>query len=212
MRQHQEQDLSRRLLDAACVAHQRGRVPSTSGEGVKGLSVRSTVFNLLRPPLPHLGVRECLCECCAPCIARHCASACLARVLLPPSRSDARVAPIQCRALRPQPRAKGALRCAALARVFAAQTEGDLARPSAVSPQALLSRDPGAPHAQRPGGGCEFDAALERFLGSGQFYVPSLPSPRGARDALRTAFRAAPGGGDLDAGFQAIRALQARHG
>jgi hypothetical protein len=96
--------------------------------------------------------------------------------------------------------------------VFAAQTEGDLARPSAVSPQALLSRDPGAPHAQRPGGGCEFDAALERFLGSGQFYVPSLPSPRGARDALRTAFRAAPGGGDLDAGFQAIRALQARHG
>ena len=78
--------------------------------------------------------------------------------------------------------------------------------PDAAHPQALLSRDPFAgPH----GEGCtSFDAALQRFLGSSQFYVPALPQPRGAASAVRDAFRQA--GGDLDAGFEALRTLQVR--
>ena len=76
----------------------------------------------------------------------------------------------------------------------------------AVHPQALLSRDPyDGPH----GEGCtSFDAALQRFLGSSCFYVPALPQPRGAAAAVRDAFRHT--GGDLDAGFEALRALQVR--
>ncbi len=75
--------------------------------------------------------------------------------------------------------------------------------------QALLSRDPSADHARTPGSD-EFDAALQRFLGSGGYYIPSLPQPRSAKEALREAFRSPSGARDVDAGFEAMRLLQAR--
>jgi hypothetical protein len=48
------------------------------------------------------------------------------------------------------------------------------------------------------------------FLGSAAFYVPALPAPRRATDAVRDAFRSPRGAGDVDAGLHALRLLQVR--